>query len=106
MLSLKHYALITAGHLIPIEMFFGCLNYYGIIPNFFIERLNYIYLIIVSIHGIFWGSKKLHRYVKLADFVLAHQSEIEYMFTLMSKPKSGVTNESDEDFMNRVGART
>jgi len=103
MLSLKQYMLITMGHLLPIEFVFYLIEHSGI-NN--LEYINYMYMVIVAMHGIFWFSRKLKPYIDTLDVLVKHKPEIEHAMLLLSKPKSGVTNESDEDFMNRVGART
>lgn len=71
------------GHLLPVELFFYLVAHSGI-DN--LEYINYMYMVAVAMHGIFWFSKKLQPYVDALDMIVSHKSDLEKLFGIFKKP--------------------
>ena len=76
------------GHLLPVEFFFYLVAHSGI-DN--LEYINYMYMVAVAMHGIFWFSKKLMPYVDTLDLLVSRRTDLEKLLSILHKPK--VTND-------------
>lgn len=78
-LKFKQYLYLTVGHLIPVEICFATASY--LLPHFEkpILFLNYMYMMIVALHAVHWGFKRMGFVAKMLFFLKPYFDAVEKM---------------------------